>query len=852
MVALNLRVCFRSLALCLLLPVSFPLMPAVADATGTVWAWGGNSLGQLGNNTANDSSLPVQVSDLTGAAAVAGGVYHSLALRGDGTVWAWGDNSYGELGNGQSGGTAGLTVSSDTPVQVQDPTGSTFLTDVSAIAGGGWHSLALKSDGTVWAWGDNSYGELGDGQSGYSASTGYQLLSSLPVQVIDLVGVAAIAGGEYHSLAVKSDGTVWAWGDNTWGELGDGQFGWGTGRVVGSEVPIQVHGPTGSPYLTDVSAVAGGSGHSLALRSDGTVWAWGDNSYGELGNGKSGYDVAAGHPLIGTAPVQVEDRTGKSFLTGVTAVAAGDGFSLALKSDGTVWAWGDNIWGQLGNGQSGYDATGSPMVSSVPVQVMDPTGITYLSNVISIAAGRNEDATGHSLALKSDGTVWAWGEDGNGELGDEESGYDASGNPVVSSLPVQVMNPTGASSLTGVTAIAEGGHHDLAIVSSPGLSNASVLLTSSGSPAAPGQPIVFSAVVSPVAPAAGTPTGTVTFLDGTTTLGTQALSNGVAVLSTLSFSGGDTISAFYSGDSTFASAEASLTQLLRTAWIPADVSVGADDLSRVLWSNSDGRATLWSLNRVSGNYTQGPVFGPFDGGAWFATRIACGTDGISHVLWNEGDGTLSLWWLNADNTFKNNVLYGPFAGWVATDIAVGSDNLARILWTNTKGQALLWSVDASGNYTSGPVYGPYDGYAAVALACGSDGLTRLVWANPLGIASYWIMNALNQQQSFTIFGPYAGWIPTDIDVGSDNLARLLWTNTVNGQAVVWSVDANGIPTNNQNVYGPFTGYTAQRIACGSDAYTRLMWLNGDNVLSFWSMAANNTMLTFNIYGPYSQ
>jgi hypothetical protein len=354
--------------------------------------------------------------------------------------------------------------------------------------------------------------------------------------------------------------------------------------------------------------------------------------------------------------------------------------------------------------------------------------------------------------------------------------------------------------------------------------------------------------------ATGTPTGTVTFLDGTTTLGTQPLVNGAAAFSTSTLSGGShNITAAYSGAIDFTGATSTaLTQIVQSAWLPADVSVGADDLARVLWTNPNGQAVVWSLDRTSGNYTAGPDFGPYDGGVWQATRIACGKDGVSHVLWNKSDGTLSLWWLNSDNTFQTNMIYGPFAGWAATDIAIGSDNLTRILWTNVNdGRAIVWSVDANGvasNNTN--FYGPYPGYTAGALACGSDGLTRLIWANPLGIASYWIMTANNQMQSYTLFGPYTDWIPTDIDVDSDDLARVLWTNTVDGRAIVWSVDASGNPTNNQNFYGPFNGYTAQRVACGSDGFTRLTWLSGDGTLSFWHMAPDNIMLTFNIYGPY--
>ena len=387
----------------------------------------------------------------------------------------------------------------------------------------------------------------------------------------------------------------------------------------------------------------------------------------------------------------------------------------------------------------------------------------------------------------------------------------------------------------------------------------SVELTSSQNPSLPGQTVIFTVVVSAVAPSAATPTGTVTFLSGLTALGTETLVNGVATLSTSSLPDAvNSITAFYSGDATFVAAssptllQAVTGQVTAAAWRPGDISVGSDDLSRVLWSSADGRSEIWSIDQTTGDTTQGPVFGPYDGGAWQAARIACGSDGISYILWNKEDGTLSLWWVGADNTFQKSMDYGPFEGWFATDLSVGSDNLVRILWTNIgDGRAVVWSVDANGvasNNTN--FYGPYPGYTAVALACGSDGLTRLVWANPVGSALYWVMNAENQQESSTTFGPYAGWIPRDIDVGSDNLARLLWTNTVDGRAIVWSVDANGNPANNQSFYGPFTGYTAQHAACGSDGFTRVTWVSAGDVLSLWNMASNNTMLKFNIYGPY--
>ncbi len=348
---------------------------------GTVWAWGWNEHGQLGDGTNTNRKTPVQVSDLTDVDAVAGGWAHSLALTSDGTVRAWGDNSDGELGDGTN-------TDRKTPVQVSG------LTDVAAIAGGGYHSLAVKSDGgatTVWAWGYNHFGQLGDGTNTDRKT---------PVQVSGLTGVDVIAGGGYHSLAVKSDGgttTVWAWGDNEYGQLGNG-------TTTASTTPVQVSG------LTDVAAIAGGEYHSLALKSDGTVWAWGGNDYGQLGNGTT---------ATSTTPVQV---TG---LSDVVAIAGGESYSLAVKSDGgtvTVWAWGRNNNGQLGNSTT--------TASTTPVQV---SGLTDIDS-IAVAAGGH-----HGLAVKSDCTVWTWGRNDYGQLGDGTN--TESTTPVQATIDLCALSP---------------------------------------------------------------------------------------------------------------------------------------------------------------------------------------------------------------------------------------------------------------------------------------------------------------------------------------------------------------------------------------------------------------------------
>ena len=186
---------------------------------------------------------------------IACGAYHTIALKSDGTVWAWGANQAGQLGDGTHIDNTDI-IHAGIPVQVSS------LSGVTAIAGGRDHTAALKSDGTVWAWGYNYYGQLGDGTTTNSYT---------PVQVSSLSGVTAIAGGYYHTIALKSDGTVWTWGNNDIGQLGDGTT---NNRLT----PVQVSG------LSGVTAIAGGYSHTIALKSGGTVWAWGYNKDGQLGN----------------------------------------------------------------------------------------------------------------------------------------------------------------------------------------------------------------------------------------------------------------------------------------------------------------------------------------------------------------------------------------------------------------------------------------------------------------------------------------------------------------------------------------------------------------------------------------
>lgn len=317
-----------------------------ADSTANAWGW--NLFGQLGNDFGN-SNVPVAVLSLDNIIDLSAGVDHSVALKADQTVWCWGSNINGELGNG-------MTDGSNIPVQVTD------LTDITAISSN-VHNLALHEDGTVSSWGLNTFGELGNGSAGG--------ISNLPVPVSELTEITNIGCGYYHSLAIKSDSTVWGWGYRGGGCLG-------TGATVNEiTIPIQVNG------LSQIVKVAGGNGFTLAIKNDGTVWSLGGNFEGELGNGSN---------TNSDIPVQV------SGLTNVVDVAAGVYHSLAIKNDGTVWSWGFNLYGQLGN-LSNAD-------SNIPVQV------SGLTDVVEVAAGY-----AHSMALKSDGTLWTWGYNTLGQLG---------------------------------------------------------------------------------------------------------------------------------------------------------------------------------------------------------------------------------------------------------------------------------------------------------------------------------------------------------------------------------------------------------------------------------------------------
>ncbi|WP_082309745.1 RCC1 domain-containing protein [Nonomuraea sp. SBT364] len=325
--------------------------PAIAASPNQGWAWGSNSSGELGDGGPGLAVSPVTIDQGTVEFRdIAAGRSHSVALDHDGRVWAWGANDTGQLGQGMN-----------TP-PVLTPKLVPGLTDIVQVAANGDFSLALSSAGVLFTWGSNSHGQLGDGT---------QTTQQDPTKLLALTGITRVAAGDRHTLALVS-GRLWSWGSNADGQLGNG-------TTTDASLPLKVLQPDGEDFVD----IEGGAAHSLALSEQGRVWSWGSNFHGQLGDGTFTQQLE---------PVFVD---GMGF---VKDIAAGGRHSLATTFDVT-YGWGDNGLGQLGIGVT------SPPVP-VPKQALD------LEHVVEVAASLRSSA-----ALSADGTVWTWGNNHDGQLG---------------------------------------------------------------------------------------------------------------------------------------------------------------------------------------------------------------------------------------------------------------------------------------------------------------------------------------------------------------------------------------------------------------------------------------------------
>ena len=355
---------------------------AAITEDGSLYLWGDNDYGQLGNGTEEDSSIPIKIMD--NVAAVSLGTEHSAAITEDGSLYLWGNNDYGQLGNGTE-------EESSTPIKIMD--------NVVEVSLGGRHSAAITEDGSLYLWGDNYRGELGNGISGgdrYGYNKGID--SSTPIKIMD--NVATVSLGPHHSAGITEDGSLYLWGYNYSGQLGNS-------TTEDSSTPIKI--------MDNVATVSLGMEHSAAITEDSSLYLWGYNGEGQLGNGSTNNS---------STPIKIMDN--------VAAVSLGYWHSAAITEDGSPYLWGENNFGQLGNGNSGgyfmdYD---EGIDGSTPIKIMD--------NVAAVSLGFF-----HSAAITEDGSLYLWGNNDDGQLGN--------GTTRKSSTPIKIMDGVAIGRNTAAT-----------------------------------------------------------------------------------------------------------------------------------------------------------------------------------------------------------------------------------------------------------------------------------------------------------------------------------------------------------------------------------------------------------------
>jgi alpha-tubulin suppressor-like RCC1 family protein len=337
---------------------------------GSLWSWGNNLSGQLGNGTNTGQLSPIQIGTANNWASISAGEYYTMAIKQDGTLWAWGSNGNGQLGDA-------TTANKTSPIQIGT------ATNWASVSAGSNHTLAIKTDGTLWAWGNNGNGRLGNGNS---------IQQTSPIQIGSDINWQSVETGDEYSVAIKTTGTLWAWGYNGSGQLG-----------IGSNTSVNI--PTQAGSATTWRSVSALGSHVVAVRTNGTLWTWGENNFGQLGDGTT---------LSKNVPTQI------GVAVDWDIVSAGNMHSAATKTNGNLWTWGANIEGQLGNGTFTN--------SNVPVSITN--------SITNVFAG-----TAHTLAINTSGQLLTWGWNNDGQLGD--------GTTNAATSPISIACPTVLPSLLG-------------------------------------------------------------------------------------------------------------------------------------------------------------------------------------------------------------------------------------------------------------------------------------------------------------------------------------------------------------------------------------------------------------------
>jgi alpha-tubulin suppressor-like RCC1 family protein len=688
-------------------------------------------------------------------------IFANFISSAAGTLGAWGDNASGQLTMNS------VTAKKTYPVYIADQAG-TPVSGLSAVSAGYYHTLALSSSGTVLAWGNNSSGQLGDG----TAVTRRSPVTTLRADGSVFSGVIKISGGAYHSLAITSDGIVWAWGGNSKGQLGDG-------TTTDRKNPVQAL-KSGGSAITGAVDVSAGYDHSLALLADGTVYAWGGNSKGQLGNGSQTDQPGA---------VQVKNSNGTPF-TNAAKICAGECSSFAVSSGAYLYSWGDNSSGQLGAGsQTPYRL--------YPATVKKSDGVTDFSNIAGVSIKRK---TAAALTGSSDYGVYVWGDNSSGQV---FGGYAA-----LVYYPVRLFGGSEYS------AVAAGGSHVLA------LRNEGRISAWGGNSL--GQ-LGDSTSVTPVSPVA-----------------TAYASDKPLVSASLITAGADFSCALFASPPV-------------TPHLSGDFN--GDGKSDLLFAGVSSQSDLLSF--MSGVSPSVSVALPLASASSAAVAVGdFNGDGFADVIIRDSSaGTVQVWLLKNGAVISSGTVFGGDPSWKIIAAAdFDGDGRDDILWQHeTTAQTVIYLMDGTTIRQWGIIYDGADKNFKAALAgdLNGDGKADILWRNSsTGNVHGWLMSGFNILSQGVIYnGGDKAWLPVAMgDLNGDGKADIIWRHDNSGQVVCYFMSGLQLLSSAVLYNGADKNW---RVAfCGDfngDGYYDLAWRNiSSGSAGIWLMKGSTVLETAEI------